>query len=115
MEKCKMRGFRFHDLRHTFRTQGAEAGVPLEVMMAQLGHMDRETSLEYVHIQQRAFERAKALIEQEQAEIVFAAKGGVRSNPARATTATAETRIALPELPEHHDAKNLRRVPRTSP
>ena len=71
MEKCKMRGFRFHDLRHTFRTQGAEAGVPLEVMMAQLGHMDRETSLEYVHIQQRAFERAKALIEQEQAEIVF--------------------------------------------
>jgi len=115
MEKCNMRGFRFHDLRHTFRTQGAEAGVPLEVMMAQLGHMDRETSLEYVHIQQRAFERAKALIEQEQAEIVFAAKGGVRSNSARATTATAATRIALPELPEHHDAKNLRRVPRSSP
>jgi integrase len=25
---CKMPGFRFHDLRHTFRTQGAEAGVP---------------------------------------------------------------------------------------
>lgn len=115
MEKCKMRGFRFHDLRHTFRTQGAEAGVPLEVMMAQLGHMDREMSLEYVHIQQRAFERAKALIEQEQAEIVFAAKGGVRSNPARAKTATAATRIALPELPEHPDAKNLRRVPRSSP
>ena len=58
---------------------------------------------------------AKALIEQEQAEIVFAAKGGVRSNPARATTATAATRIALPELPEHHDAKNLRRVLRSSP
>jgi integrase len=115
MEKCKMRGFRFHDLRHTFRTQGAEAGVPLEVMMAQLGHMDRETSLEYVHIQQRAFERAKALIEQEQAEIVFAAKGGVRNNPAGAKTATAATRIALPELAEHHDAKSLRRVPRSSP
>jgi hypothetical protein len=79
-----MRSFRFHDPRHTFRTQGAETGVPLAVMMAQLGHMDRETSLEYVHIHQRAFERAKALIEQEQAEIVFAAKGGVRSNPARA-------------------------------
>jgi hypothetical protein len=60
-------------------------------------------------------ERAKALIEQEQAEIVFAAKGGVRSNPARAKTATAATRIALPELPEHPDAKNLRRVPRSSP
>jgi hypothetical protein len=45
-EKSGMAGFRFHDLRHTFRTLGTEAGVPLEVMMAQLGHMDRETSLE---------------------------------------------------------------------
>src|SRR2546427_6904231 len=33
-QKCNMDGFRFHDLRHTFRTLGAEAGVPLEVMMA---------------------------------------------------------------------------------
>jgi len=72
MEACGMSGFRFHDLRHTFRTQGAEAGVPLEVMMAQLGHMDRETSLERVHIQQRALERAKQLIESEQAEILAA-------------------------------------------
>ena len=70
MEACGMKGFRFHDLRHTFRSQGAEAGVPLEVMMAQLGHMDRETSLDYVHIQQRALERARKLIEAEQAEIL---------------------------------------------
>jgi len=70
MDSCGMKGFRFHDLRHTFRTQGAEAGVPLEVMMAQLGHMDRQTSLDYVHIQQRALERAKQLIEAEQAEIL---------------------------------------------
>ena len=42
-----------------FRTQGAEAGVPLEVMMAQLGHMDRRTSLEYVRIQEKAFARLK--------------------------------------------------------
>jgi integrase len=27
MEKCGMAGFRFHDLRHTFRTLGAQAGV----------------------------------------------------------------------------------------
>jgi integrase len=74
MEACGMKGFRFHDLRHTFRTQGAEAGVPLEVMMAQVGHMDRETSLEYVHIQQRALERAKQLIEAEQAEILAIAQ-----------------------------------------
>jgi integrase len=75
VEKCGMKGFRFHDLRHTFRTLGAEAGVPLEVMMAQLGHMDRETSLQYVHIQQRALERARQLIESEQAEILAFAQG----------------------------------------
>jgi integrase len=86
MAECKMAGFRFHDLRHTFRTQGAEAGVPLEVMMAQLGHMDRETSLEYVHIQQRAFERAKTLIEKEQAEIVLTAKGRATVDPVQTTT-----------------------------
>ena len=75
MEACGLKGFRFHDLRHTFRTQGAEAGVPLEVMMAQLGHMDRETSLEYVHIQQRALERAKQLIESEQEDVLATAEG----------------------------------------
>lgn len=70
-----MPGFRFHDLRHTFRTQGAEAGVQLEVMMAQLGHMDRETSLDYVHIQQDALGKAKRLIERRQAEVLSAATG----------------------------------------
>jgi integrase len=75
MAACKMSGFRFHDLRHTFRTQGAEAGVPLEVMMAQLGHMDRQQSLDYVHIQQQALLRAKDLIEKEQAEILAVARG----------------------------------------
>ena len=79
MIACKMPGFRFHDLRHTFRTQGAEAGVPLEVMMAQLGHMDRQTSLEYVHIQQRALQRAQELIEREQAEILSVARGRQKS------------------------------------
>jgi len=75
VEHCGMKGFRFHDLRHTFRTLGAEAGVPLEVMMAQLGHMDRETSLEYVHIQPGALRKAKEKIESEQAPVLAAAQG----------------------------------------
>jgi len=83
MEKCGMAGFRFHDLRHTFRTSGAEAGVPLEVMMAQLGHMDRETSLEYVHVQNRALDRAKQLIESEQEEILAAAQTASAENEHR--------------------------------
>src|SRR6185312_13134586 len=73
-EECGMKGFRFHDLRHTFRTLGAQAGVPLEVMMAQLGHMDRETSLQYVHIQTDALKEAQRLIERRQAVVTRAAR-----------------------------------------
>jgi hypothetical protein len=92
--ECKMPGFRFHDLRHTFRTWGAEAGVPLEVMMAQLGHMDRETSLEYVHIQQRALERAQQLIESEQKEILATAEGRKPRVRSRAKTEQIQAKCA---------------------
>jgi hypothetical protein len=87
--KCGMAGFRFHDLRHTFRTLGAEAGVPLEVMMAQLGHMDRETSLDYVHIQQRALERAKQLIEVEQSELLAVAQSASLESESMAPDSTS--------------------------
>ena len=59
----------------------------MEVMMAQLGHMDRETSLEYVHIQQRALERAQQLIESEQREILAAAEGRKRKTKTHRHTA----------------------------
>ena len=86
VERAGLPRMRFHDLRHTFRTQGAEAGVPLEVMMAQLGHMDRQTSLEYVHIQQHALQRARELIEREQAEVLRAARDrDIEAHPARKT------------------------------
>ena len=74
MVECGLAGFRFHDLRHTFRTLGAHAGVPLEVMMAQVGHMDRETSLEYVHIQTEALKRAQRLIEGQQTNLMKAVR-----------------------------------------
>jgi integrase len=93
MEACGMQGFRFHDLRHTFRTLGAETGVPMEVMMAQLGHMDRETSLEYVHIQQRALERAKHLIESEQDDVLATAEGRPVERTKRGDTSPRRARI----------------------
>lgn len=102
MAECGMPGFRFHDLRHTFRTWGAEAGVPLEVMMAQLGHMDRETSLEYVHIQQRAMERARQLIESEQKEILAAAEGRKQIRKARHQAASKKAQSAgTTSMPRH--------------
>jgi hypothetical protein len=96
MSATNMRGFRFHDLRHTFRTQGAEAGVPLEVMMAQLGHMDRQTSLEYVHVQQRALQRAKELIEHEQQEILAVARGRSIQRPVGANHLDRKARSQTP-------------------
>lgn len=91
MEKCGMKGFRFHDLRHTFRTLGAEAGVPLEVMMSQLGHMDRQTSLDYVHIQQRAHQRATELIQAGQVELLEATRALL---PSAAPTLEGATQAA---------------------
>jgi len=102
VEKCDMKGFRFHDLRHTFRTLGAEAGVPLEVMMAQLGHMDRETSLHYVHIQQRALERARQLIESEQSEILAFAQGNAPQDcDVRVKVASTESPVISSQTPGH--------------
>ena len=84
MECCKMQGFRFHDLRHTFRTMGRDAGVPLETMMVWLGHMDRQTSLEYVHTQKETLEKAKDAIElQQQGAIQTAQATSVGTTPSR--------------------------------
>src|SRR5262249_12503116 len=63
MAACDMRGFRFHDLRHTFRTMGKDAGIPLETMMVWLGHMDRQTSLDYTHTQKEMVEKARGAID----------------------------------------------------
>jgi hypothetical protein len=45
-----MKNFRFHDLRHTFITQGIENNVPVEVMMAQVGHVSAEMTRYYTHL-----------------------------------------------------------------
>jgi integrase len=99
MEACGMQGFRFHDLRHTFRTLGAQAGVPLEVMMAQLGHMDRETSLEYVHIQQSALERATRLIESEQEDVLATAEGRSIKRTGQKTVSARRARLRSRPIP----------------
>ena len=45
-----MKNFRFHDLRHTFITQGIEDNVPVEVMMAQVGYVFAEMTRYYTHL-----------------------------------------------------------------
>src|SRR5262249_37040102 len=101
MVECGMAGFRFHDLRHTFRTLGAHAGVPLEVMMAQVGHMDRETSLEYVHIQTEALKRAQRLIEGQQTNLMKAVR---KARPRRSETADQRKIRGRGAAPRHDSA-----------
>ncbi len=42
-----MRTIRFHDLRHTFGTRIAAAGVPMRVLQEWMGHRDYRTTLIY--------------------------------------------------------------------
>ncbi len=46
----------FHDLRHTFGTQMAAAGVPLGTVQAWMGHSKIETTMIYAHYQESAHE-----------------------------------------------------------
>ncbi len=49
LERAGVREVRFHDLRHTFGTQCAAAGVPLRTLQAWMGHADIKTTMVYTH------------------------------------------------------------------
>ncbi len=49
---------RFHDLRHTFGTRMAAAGVPMRTLQEWMGHRDFKTTLIYADYAPSAHERA---------------------------------------------------------
>ncbi len=49
-----MKGFRFHDLRHTAITELAEAGTSDAALMAIAGHLTREMLEHYSHVRMEA-------------------------------------------------------------
>lgn len=53
-----VREVRFHDLRHTFGTRMASAGVPMRTLQEWMGHRDFKTTLIYADYAPSAHERA---------------------------------------------------------
>ena len=47
LERAGVRQVRFHDLRHTFGTRMAAAGVPMRTLQEWMGHRDLRTTLIY--------------------------------------------------------------------
>jgi integrase len=63
---------RFHDLRHSFITRAAEAGVPISVLKAQVGHVSVRMTDWYIHVSSRALHKAACLMESESPELITA-------------------------------------------
>jgi integrase len=51
LKRAGVREVRFHDLRHTFGTRTAAAGVPLRTLQEWMGHRDFKTTLVYADYQ----------------------------------------------------------------
>lgn len=60
---------RFHDLRHSYVTRAAEAGVPLLVIQQQVGHMSKQMVDHYTHISQAAVHKAAELMERQNPDL----------------------------------------------
>ena len=60
---------RLHDLRHTFCTKLAEAGIPEQVMLDLLGHVSQAMLKRYSHNRLEARRRAIEALERAGAEI----------------------------------------------
>jgi integrase len=61
---------RFHDLRHSYITRAAEAGVPLMVIQEQVGHMSVAMTRLYCHISQATVHKAARLIEEQNPDLL---------------------------------------------
>ena len=58
LARARVREVRFHDLRHTFGTRMAAAGVPLRTLQEWMGHRDFKTTLIYADYQPSPHEAA---------------------------------------------------------
>ena len=60
----------FHLMRHSYITRAAEAGVPLAITQAQVGHMSQALTAHYTHISEKAIHKAAQRIELHSADLM---------------------------------------------
>lgn len=61
-ERAGLQDVRLHDLRHSYASVGAAAGLGLPIIGALLGHLDQTTTQRYAHLQQDPLKAATELI-----------------------------------------------------
>ena len=63
LKKAGIEDFHFHDLRHTFGTMAADAGVEITSIAEVMGHADIHTTRRYSHATDQGRRRAVEAIE----------------------------------------------------
>jgi integrase len=87
LRKARVREVRFNDLRHTFGTQMAGAGVPMRTLQEWMGHRDFKTTLIYADYAPNAHE----------GEMVEAAFRGPIRGPKLSETEITSDDLSVPE------------------
>ena len=94
LRRAKVRDVRFHDLRHTFGTQMAAAGVPIRTLQEWMGHASVHTTMIYADYSPSEHENAMA-------ERAFGTKSG--TNLSRTDRNSAQ--LSVPESAEGERAE----------
>lgn len=89
-QKAKIEHRRFHDLRHSYVSRCAEAGIPLSVVQAQVGHMSAAMTQHYTHISEAAVHKAAKQLERESADLLK--RLGLQVQPEPASQNEGESR-----------------------
>jgi site-specific recombinase XerD len=62
LKEAKIKEFRWHDLRHTFCSRLAQAGVSLKVIQEAAGHKTIAISARYAHMDHTTLQNAMAVL-----------------------------------------------------
>lgn len=95
LRRARVREIRFHDLRHTFGTRMAAAGVPMRTLQEWMGHRDFKTTLIYA-------DYAPAANEAELVDAAFARAASINLSINLSTTADKSNQ----EIPANDDVGN---------